>query len=138
MISICRVLLQHICFNFAQIWGWLMISGPWIPEFQDSGSDLELASFNWYQHIGYESRSFYVKKLDFQHRISKFHHSWKLPEIFWNSGYCLKFWYSVLKIKFLDINWVGCIPYMLISVKASQFQGTSRILEFWNPGSRNH
>ena len=67
-----------------------MIFGPWIPEFQDSGSALELASFDSYQHVGYESQSVYVKKLDFQHRISKFHHSWKLPEIFWNSGYRLE------------------------------------------------
>ena len=63
-----------------------MISGPWNPGFQDSRSALELASFDWYQHVGYESQSVYVKTLDFQHRILKFHHSWKLPEIFWNSG----------------------------------------------------
>ena len=72
-----------------------MISGPWNPGFQDSRSALELASFDWYQHVGYESHSVYVKKLDFQHRISTFHHSWKLPGIFWNPGYCLEvtiFW----------------------------------------------
>ena len=60
------------------------------PGIQDSRSALELASFDWYQHVGYESHSVYIKKLDFQHRISKFHHSWKLPEIFWNSGYRLE------------------------------------------------
>ena len=50
----------------------------------------------------------------------------------------MKFWNSVLKIKFLDINWLGFTPYILISVKTSQFQGTSGILESWIPGSRNH
>ena len=72
------------------IWEYVMISGTWNPGFQDSRSALELASFDWFQHVGYESHSVYVKKLDFQHRISKFHHSWKLPEIFWNSGYRLE------------------------------------------------
>ena len=48
-----------------------MISGPWNPGFQDSRSALELASFDWFQHIGYESHSVYVKKLYFEHRISK-------------------------------------------------------------------
>ena len=49
---------------------------------------LELASFDWFQHMGYVSHSFLVKELDFQCRIWKLHHSWKLPEISWNSGYC--------------------------------------------------
>ena len=62
-------------------------------------------------------------------RVSE--NSWKFPGM-------MKFLNSVLKIKFLDINWVGFIPYMLISVKTSQFQGTSGILESWIPGSRNH
>ena len=48
---------------------------------------LELAIVNWFQYIGYLFHSFLVKELDFQYRISKFHHSWKLSEIFWNSGY---------------------------------------------------
>ena len=69
---------------------YVMTSGPWNPGFQDSRSALELASFDWFQHVGYESHSVYVKKLDFEHRISKFHHSWKLPEISWNPGYCLE------------------------------------------------
>ena len=72
------------------IWEYVMISGTWNPGFQDSRSALELANFGWYQHVGYESHSVYVKKLDFKHRNSKFHHSWKLPEIFWYSGYCLE------------------------------------------------
>ena len=57
------------------------------PGIQDSRSALELANFDWFQHVGYQSHSVYVNKLDFQPRISKFHHSWKLLEIFWNSGY---------------------------------------------------
>ena len=115
-----------------------MIPGPWIPGFQDSGSALELASFDWYQHIGYESHSVYAKKLDFQHIISKFQAISRVPENFWKFPGMIKFWNSVLKIMFLDINWVGFILYMLISVKTSQFQGTSGILESWIPGSRNH
>ena len=62
----------------------------------------------------------------------------RVPGNFWRFPGMVKFWNSVLKIKFLDINWVGIIPYMLKSVKTSQFQGTSGILESWIPGSRNH
>ena len=62
----------------------------------------------------------------------------RVPENSWKFPGMMKFLNSVLKIKFLDINWVGFIPYMLISVKTSQFQGTSGILESWIPGSRNH
>ena len=71
-------------------------------------------------------------------KIGHFQAISRVPENFWKFPGMMKFWNSVLKIKFLDVNWVGFIPYMLISVKASQFQGTSRILESWNPGSRNH
>ena len=46
---------------------------------------LELATFNWFQHIRYLFNSFLFKELDFQYGISKFYHSWKLPDIF--SGY---------------------------------------------------
>ena len=62
----------------------------------------------------------------------------RVPENFWKFPGMMKFWNSVLKIKFLDINWVGFIPNILILVKTSQFQGTSGILESWIPGSRNH
>ncbi len=62
----------------------------------------------------------------------------RVPENFWKFPGMMEFWNSVFKIKFLDINWVGFIPYMLKSVKTSQFQGTSGILESWIPGSRNH
>ena len=62
----------------------------------------------------------------------------RVPENFWKFPGMMKFWNSVLKIKFLDINWVGLISYMLKSVKTSQFQGTSGILESWIPVSRNH
>ena len=62
----------------------------------------------------------------------------RVPENSWKFPGMMKFLNSVLKIKFLDINWVGFIPYMLISVKISQFQSTSGILESWIPGSRNH
>ena len=50
----------------------------------------------------------------------------------------MKFWNSGLKIKFLDINWVELTPYMLNSVKTSQFQGISGTLLSWIPWSRNH
>ena len=92
-----------------------MISGTWNPGFQDSRSALELASFDWFQHVGYESHSVYVKKLDFQHRISKFHHSWKLPEIFWNSGYCLEM------ANFLPISTYR-VPFPLIFFLKQDFQ----------------
>ena len=67
-----------------------MISEPWNPGFQDSRIALTLAICDWFQHVGYELYSVYVKKLDFEQRISKFHHSRKLPDIFWNSGYHLE------------------------------------------------
>ena len=48
---------------------------------------LVLASFDKFHYIGFISHSILVKELDFQCRIWKLHHSWKLPEISWNSGY---------------------------------------------------
>ena len=71
-------------------------------------------------------------------KIGHFQATSRVPENFWKFPGMMKFWNSVLKIKFLDINWVGLIPYMLKSVKTSQFQGTFGILESWIPGSRNH
>ena len=57
----------HICINFGDML-WCLdpgIQDSMIPGFQDSRSALELASFDWFQHVGYESHSVYVKKLDF-------------------------------------------------------------------------
>ena len=71
-------------------------------------------------------------------KIGQFQAISRVPENSWKFPGMMKFLNSVLKIKFLDINWVGFIPYMLKSVKTSQFQGTSGILESWIPGSRNH
>ena len=45
------------------------------------------------------------------------------PENFWKFQGMMKFWNSALKVKFLDYAWVEKIPYMLKSVKSSQFQG---------------
>ena len=61
-------------------------------------------------------------------KIGHFQAISRVPENSWKFPGMMKFLNSVLKIKFLDINWVGFIPYMLISVKTSQFQGTSGIL----------
>ena len=72
-----------------------MIFEPWNPGFLDFRIALELAIFDWFQHLGYESCSVYVKKLDFEQGISKYYHSWTFPEIFWNPGYHLEmaiFW----------------------------------------------
>ena len=49
----------------------------------------------------------------FSNRISKFHYSWKLPEIFWNPGYCLEgnfllmlvYWASI-QINFCHWTWI--------------------------------
>ena len=81
---------------------------------------------NWYQ-ICQNGQNI----VHFQRNSRVPHDSLKIPGM-------MKFWNSVLKIKLLDTNWVGFIPYMLISVRTSQFQGTSGILESWIPGSRNH
>ena len=62
----------------------------WIPGIQKSRSALALAILDPFQVMGHFFHSIFVKELDFQCKISKSHHSWKLPEIFWNSGYCLE------------------------------------------------
>ena len=62
----------------------------WIPGIQKSRSALELAILDPFQGMGHFFHSIFVKELDFQCKISKFYHSWKLPLIFWNSGYCLE------------------------------------------------
>ena len=73
-------------------------------------------------------------------KIGHFQAIFRVPESFWKFSRMMKLWNSVLKIKFLDINWVGLIPYMLKSVKTSQFHGTGTfgILESWISGCRNH
>ena len=115
----------------------LVIFGFW---FQDSRNNLELGIF---QFLRPNSSS--VTKIKWNRcpicqnwqRIGQFQAISRVPENSWKNPGMMKFLNSVLKIKFLDINWVGFIPYMLISVKTSQFQGTSGILESWIPGSRN-
>ena len=116
----------------------LVIFGFW---FQDSRNDLELDIF---QSLRPNSSS--VTKIKWNwcpispnwQKTGHFQSISRVPENSWKFPGMMKFLNSVLKIKFLDINWVGFIPYMLISVKTSQFQGTSGILESWIPGSRNH
>ena len=71
-------------------------------------------------------------------KIGQFQAISRVPENSWKFPGMIKFWNSRLKFKFFDINWVGFIPYILKSVKTSQFQGTSGILGPWIPGSRNH
>ena len=116
----------------------LVIFGFW---FQDSRNDLELDIF---QSLRPNSSSVTKIKLNWcpicqnLQKIGHFQAISRVPENFWKFPGMMKFWNSVLKIKFLDINWVGIIPYMLKSVKTSQFQGTSGILESWIPGSRNY
>ena len=116
----------------------LVISGFW---FQDSRNNLELGI---YQLLRPNSSS--VTKIKWNlcpicqnwQKFDQFQAISRVPENSWKFPGMMKFLNSVLKIKFLDINWVGFIPYMLISVKTSQFQGTSGILESWIPGSRNY
>ena len=116
----------------------LLVFGFW---FQDSRNDLELGIF---QSLRPNSSSVTKIKLNWcpicqnWQKNGHFQAISRVPENFWKFPGMMKFWNSVLKIKFLDINWVGFIPYMLKSVKTSQFQGTSGILESWIPGSRNH
>ena len=116
----------------------LVIFGFW---FQDSRNNLELGIF---QLLRPNSSS--VTKIKWNlcpicqnwQKFDQFQAISRVPENSWKFPGMMKFLNSVLKIKFLNINWVGFIPYMLISVKTSQFQGTSGILESWIPGSRNH
>ena len=116
----------------------LVISGFW---FQDSRNNLELGIF---QLLRPNSSS--VAKIKWNlcpicqnwQKFDQFQAMSRVPENSWKFPGMMKFLNSVLKIKFLDINWVGFIPYMLISVKTRQFQGTSGILKSWIPGSRIH
>ena len=116
----------------------LVIFGFW---FQDSRNNLELGIF---QLLRPNSSS--VTKIKWNRcpicqnwqKIGQFQAISRVPENSWKFPGMIKFWNSRLKFKFFDINWVGFIPYMLKSVKTSQFQGTSGILESWIPGSRNH
>ena len=54
----------------------------------------------------------------------------RVPENSWNFPGMMKFSNSVLKIKFLDINWVRLIPYMLKSAKTSY---SMALPKSWNP-----
>ena len=71
-----------------------MISGPWNPGFQDYRSALELASFDWYQHVGYKSHSVYVKNLIFNTEFQYFIISGKFQkfsgtlDIAWKAIFC--------------------------------------------------
>ena len=78
--------LQHNYIVFAQFWEHLLILEPWNPDIQESWNPLDLAWFGRFQHIGCFSYSNFVKELDFQPEIQKFHHSWNLPGTTWNSG----------------------------------------------------
>ena len=120
-------------------------NSPYPEEFQSSRQFLEdsridgILEFRIENHVLGQKLSWkstlYVK---IGKKIGHFQAIIRVPENFWKFPGMMKFWNSVLKIKFLDINWVGFISYMLKSVKTSQFQGTSGILESWIPGSRNH
>ena len=116
----------------------LVIFGFW---FQDSRNNLELGIF---ELLGPNSSSVTKNKWNRcpicqnWQKIGQFQAISRVPENSWKFPGMMKFLNSVLKIKFLDTNWVGFITYMLISVRTSQFQGTSGILESWIPGSRNY
>ena len=49
------------------------------------------------------SHSVFVKELDFQSRIAKFHHSWNLPGIIWNSGIPLDFSYFLTNSRYREL-----------------------------------
>ena len=58
-----------------------------LPEIQNCPG---IGKFGPFLIYGIFSHSIFVKELHFQCKISIFHQSWKLPEIFWNSGYHLE------------------------------------------------
>ena len=70
-------------------------------------------------------------------KIGQFQAISRVPENSWKFPGMMKFLNSALKIKFLDINWVGFIPYMLKSVKNSQFQGNIQSSRKFLEVSRN-
>ena len=95
----------------------LVIFGFW---FQDSRNDLELDIFQSLRPI-----SSPVTKINWNwcpicpnwQKNGHFQSISRVPENSWKFPGMMKFRNSVLKIKFLDINWLGFMPYMLISVK---------------------
>ena len=74
--------------------------------FQKFSGTLDIA-WKWpifcqFQRIGYFSHSVFGLEHDFQCGIPKFHQSWNLPGIVWNSGIPLDMGYFLLKLT----NWV--------------------------------
>ena len=112
-----------------------MTSGFWNPGFQDSRKALELATFDWFQYIWYISHSILVKELDFQCRILKLLHSWKLPEISWNSGYWPgigQFWLISIYRVYFPLNSSQETWFSMQNLKITSFLETSRnFLELW-------
>ena len=101
--------------------------------FQELSGTLE---FPWkfpifwqFQGIGCFSHSVLVKELDFQSGIPKFHHSWNLPGIIWNSGISLEISYFLtfsryrvfFPLSFLPRTWFSMwnpkIPSFLESIQ---------------------
>ena len=76
--------------------------------FQKCSGTLDIA-WKWpifcqFQCLRYFSHLFFGLKLDFECGIKKFHHSWNLPGIIWNSGTSLDMAYSLLDSTHFGIN----------------------------------
>ena len=92
LLNICRTNYCNILtLIFGNFWWHLEISGIWKLEIWKSGSSLELAGFDQFQHIGYFSHSVLVAELDFQLRFSKFQSAWNFSRNFLESGNSLEF-----------------------------------------------
>ena len=115
------------CNDFSHIWEHLLFFETCKPDIQKCWNPLDLACYYQCQCIWYFSHSIFVLELDFQCRISKFHHSWNLPGITWNSNIVLEsavfcqiwhFWYQfnlifVTELEFGPNNWeMSCLWYL--------------------------
>ena len=114
----------------------LWIFEPWNPGIQKSWNPLDLACFCQFQGIGCFSHSVFVKELDFQSGIPKFHHSWNLPEIIWNSGIPLEIFYFLTISRyrvFFPLNFKLRTWFWMQNSKIPSFLESSRNhVELWN------
>ena len=65
--------------------------------------------FGQFQGIGYFSHSILSLELDFECRIPKFHHSWNLPGIMWNSRISLEVDYILPNLTYVVSIWPNVI-----------------------------
>ena len=121
--------LQMRCLTFSRV-NWLR-----------NGELSKVGEYIW--RTLYISHSILVKELDFQCRILKLLHSWKLPEISWNSGYWPgigQFWLISIYRVYFPLNSSQETWFSMQNLKITSFLEVSRAISrvpgnFWKfPG----